>query len=298
MKILAYISSLLPTFERERVLEDCRMTRAEIKSSTLPAYVGAEKLLRGYKLKSKNLIDKEAVFGRIYSHSNAPLVTAVVKGLNQTHDNLDHLELQLKKTLSEEVSAAGITYLKANLVQLCEAAAFVSKYAIRFLDYIYVLETAEIPDSGTYIQKTFAPAEIAWIEDNFLSFCTALNAVATPTDQLARALATIPDIVVTKGNATTLPVTMGESKLDPFQMRLIGTPMAPIYHVAMFVAEWQANRYKASEEELKLCELRKLNLERLLENKPDARIQKVLEVTESRVHDLRVKLAKLELDYV
>lgn len=296
MKIVSYLQSLLPSFGKDQVLEDCRLTKSEIKDITLAGYVTAEGLLKGFKFKSQDVNDKLTQFNRIVKHTSGPFVSQIIKGLNQAAENLDEVEKQVGKTYNEEVSGLGLTYLKANLLQFVEACGFVSKYARKFLLYIYVQETAALPDSGTQFNSSLAPAERAWLEANFLSFCTAFQIVSTPSGELKKVFANIPDIVVTADNASTLGSTIGEAKLDPLSMKLIGTPMALIYHVAMFVAEWQANRYKAAQEELRLCQLRKLNLERLLEGKPDARIQRELDHMESRVQSLNFRIAKMEQD--
>ena len=159
---------------------------------------------------------------------------------------------------------------------------------------MYVCETAEYPDSGTALNDSLSPAEIEWLNANFLSFCTALNVVSGNPQQVKKQIDNIPDIIITSENATTLPSTMGEARLDPFQMNLITVRMNPIYHIRMFVAEYQADRYKAAKEEVKLLQLRKLNLEKLADGKPEAHIQKEITYMETRIQGLNFKIAKME----
>lgn len=293
MKILNYLTSLLPSFGRDQVLEDCRITRAEIADGTLHVYADAQDAFKG-KFKNKDLQAKAAQFTRMTHLGSGNFVAAVHKGLGQAVHNLNTVEDLIRKTYNEEVAGAGLTYLKANLLQFVEFASFASKYARKFLHYVYVVETSEYADSGSSLAESLTPAERDWIEANFLSFCTAMNVVCTPEAQLKKALSGIPDIVVTQDNAGSLAATVGEAKLDPLQMRLVPLWCNPIYHVRMAVAEWQAARYKAAHEEVKLLQLRKLNLERLAANKPDARLQKEIDYMEGRIQNLNFQLTEME----
>lgn len=297
MKFEKYIQSLLPTFGKDRVLEDCRVTRTEIKDVTLPLYDTAVPLFKGYKFKSGDVQEQIASFNRLCHPGSDNIITHIQKALKASLENLDEVEALVEKTYNEEVAGSGLTYLKANLLQFTECLNFVSRYARRYLLWIYVAETAQIPDSETDLSEAMAPAEIEWIKINFIPFCTALNVVSIPTTKVKKALNDIPDIVVTEENVRSLSATMGENKLDPFEVRLIPVWLNPIYHIRMFVAEWQANRYKAALEERKLIELRHLNLKKRQEGKPDARLQKEIAYTEQRLRNINFKISKMEKDY-
>lgn len=294
MRIVNYLSSLLPTFGKEQITEDCRITRAEIKDITQPSYDNAVPLLKSWKFKSSRIQEFNATFNRMVKHKESNLVTAIAKAFPEILENLETVEDMITKSYSEDVATGALTYLKANLLQFTECVGFVSKYARQLLIYIYICETEVFPDGGTVLKDSLSKAEQAWLNNNFVSFCTAFAAVSGASANVRKALDTIPEIVVTSENASTLPATVGETKLDPFQMRLIPIWMNPIYHVGMFVAEWQANRYKAAKEEVKLIELRKLNLVQLSEGKPDAHVQKQITYMESRVQGLNYKIAQME----
>jgi hypothetical protein len=298
MKTANYLTSLLPTFGKDQVLEDCRLTRGEIANGTLPAYEAASPLFKSWKFKSEKLKDNFASFQRL-THTTGSFVEAVQKGLKVTLDNLDDIEDQIGKTYNEDVASSGLTYLKANLLQFTEACGFVSKFARKYLNYIYTLETAELEDPDLQVStlETLVRAEVEWLQANFISFATAFGIVSTPTQNLRKAIAGIPDIVVTADNVNTLGATIGHAKLDPMQFGLLPLWMNPIYHVRMAVAEWQATRYKEMQEELRMVSLRKLNLERLADGKPDAKIQKEIAHYGTRAGDLSYKLNKMEREY-
>lgn len=294
MKNDQYLESLLPSFSKERVTEDCRLTRAEIKDVSLPLYDTASKVFKGHKFKNAELQNMQEIYGRMVKGHPGGLLEGVAKALHQALENLDEVEKLIDQVYNEDVAGAGLSYLKANLLQFTEWASFTSRYSRQLLIYVLILETAEYPDSGTAVGESLEPAEIEQIKANFIHFCTALNVVAQPTAKLQASLAGIPDIAITKENINTLKATMGSDKIDPFAVGLIPIWLNPIYHIRMEVAAWQADRYIATKEEKKLVELRLLNLKRVQANKPDAGNQKEIAYSESRLSKLNYKLQQAE----
>lgn len=296
MDMQKLIHSLLPSMKKDQVTEDCRITKAEITEFTQPAYKLADALLQRHKFQSVELNQMFSVFSRNVKHSsNDNLVSVIYKSFKQIVSNLDDVNDLVEKTYQQELSGSGLTYFKANLLQYVEAVAFVSKYSRKFLNYVYIMETKEYPDGGVDLSEALTPAEIKWIEANFLNFCTAFNAVTSDSGALMKKINDVPDIVITEDNKHGLESTFGKDKLDPFKLGIIPIWMNPIYHIGMFVAEWQFSRAKAAKEELKMLQLRKLNLESLIDGKkPDAALQKEITYTETRIQGLNYKINKLE----
>lgn len=294
MKLKNFVASLLPSFGKDRVMEDIRLTRTEIKDITLPAFHQAAVAFKGHKFKSKQLEDQLTVFGRMVKGAGGNPVEAIEKLLPIVLKNIDEVEDLAEKSFNEEIAGAGLTYMKANLLQVASALHFVSRFSRKFLLYIFVCETAEYEDGGATIADSLTPAEIEYIKTNFVTFCSTLNIVSGNPANIRKQLADVPDIVITSDNIDSLSATLGEKKLDPLAMGLIPIWLNPIYHVGMFVAEWQADRYKAAKEELRLVQLRKLNLEKLQSGKPDAHVQKEIAYLETRIQGMNYKIAKME----
>lgn len=293
MKFSSFLKSLLPGFEKDRVLEDIRLTHTELKDITIPAYETSIAILKTKDLKSKEVTDFEKVFRRNNPGFGKELFEGLLEGLQVAESNMDVVESLIQKTYNEDVAAGGLTYLKANLLQYVEVVGFVSKFARKFLFYTFVMEAANYEANSLKMTESLSRAEIQWIEENFLNFAQAFKIVSTPKAKLAKQFSEIPDIVVTGENEDTLMRTQG-AKIDPFQMRFIPTWLNVIYHVRIHVAEWQVERYNAAKEELKIIQLRKLHLERMRDNKPDARIEKEIEYLESRAQKLNHKIAQME----
>lgn len=295
MKILSFLQSLLPNFKKDQILEDLKVSRTEIKEFTIPSYESSLGLLKTWKFKHDEIKDLQSTFNRMVKDSgHGNMVEQIHNKFKIVLENTAVLEKMVETTYSEDIAGAGLTYLKANMLQFVEFVGFTSNYARKLLIYIYILETSLYEESKTVITESLSPAEVKWIKDNFISFCVALNIVGCDSKKVKKSLDDIPDIVITTDNYDTLSSTMGETKLDPFQMKLIATWVNPIYHVRMFIAEWQADRYKVAKEELKLLQLRKLNLEKISSGKPDAHLEKEIEYMESRIQSLNYKVKKME----
>ena len=297
MKILNFIAGLLPSFSKSRVIEDIRITRNEIKETTEPAYESAASLFTGWQFKSEQMKEMIEVFNRMVKrHGSDNMIVTISKGFKEIIENLNTVEKFIDKAYGEEISSNGITYYKAQILQLAETIGFVSKYARKFLVYVYVCETNALNTEQTGFDSALTPAEIKWIEEGFISFCTAFGITSNTSQTVKHVLEDIPDVIVTQDNVDTLAATIGSIKIDPLEMNLIPISLNPIYRIGMIVAEWQASRYKASKEEMKLLELRKLNLEKLSAGKPDAHLQKEIEYMETRIQSLNFKIAKMEKD--
>lgn len=294
MNVTKYLRSLLPNFDKVRVMEEIRITRGEIKDVTEPLYHKAAPFITKWTVKSPEVKELITTFNR-FVHPNGNAFTYIQKSFPAILENLDEVEAMIEQIYSDEVAGSGLTFLKSNLLQFVECASFVSRYARKLLIYVYIHETAEYKDGGTVLTDSLTPFESDWIKSNFVPFCQALMATSGQKAKLKKELDDIPDIVVTEDNADSLGKTMGQSKLDPLNMGFIPVWLNPIFHVRMMVAEWQSARYKQAREELAVLQLRQINLEQLQDGKPDAAVQKKIAALEIRIQDQTIKMAKMEM---
>lgn len=300
MKPISFVKSLLPSIKKDTIIEDIRTVRGELKDTVCPVYEQGAQLMKNWKFKSAEVQAVLRVFSDLCK-SSGNIVVSIDKNLPTVLENLEEVEAYIDRVYSDTVAAAGVTYLKAQLLQYVEAAGFFASYGRRLLNFIYVYETAPFvkEEDANYdpVKAALSPAEMEYVETNIHNFCAVYNALTNPSADLRKRLAEIPDIVVTDDNAHTLVHTVGEKKLDPGLFGFIPVSFNPIYHVRMAIAEWQIGRYKQSETELQMLQMRALNLEQLIKNQPNAALQKRLEETRDRVEDTRAYLRKMEEAY-
>lgn len=293
MELKNFFISLLPNFEKDRVIEDLRITKAELKDITSPAYNHAMVFMKSWKFKSPQLQGFQDSFDRLVK-GQGNFIVVISKGLPSVLECLEEIESQIERTYLADVASQGLTYAKAQLLQATEAAGFVAKYARKLLDYTYISEAQQFEDSGIVMADALTPAQQEWITANFVNFCTAFSALSGQPDDLRKKLADIPDVVVTQDNLQTLPHSVGMTKIDPLKLGLIPIWMNPIYHVRMRVTEWQVSRYHAAKEDLKILQLRRLHLKQLSEGKNDVKLVNEIKYMEGRIQDLEYKIKKLE----
>lgn len=293
MKIPHFLASLLPTFSKDRIIEDCNVTRGEITEFTMPAYALAAPEFKSRKFSSEHMSPFLGSFERNL-HGKGNFISIIEAGFKPMLANLDEVKKLIEAIYNDDVASGGTTYLKANLLQFVELVGFVSKYARKLLIYTFVAETEQMEGSGTVFTDSIQPGEIEWLTQNVQNFGSAFNIVTTPPDQLKKLVSGIPDIVVKQEAAEAMASTIGERKLDPLNMRLIPVWLNPIYHVRMFVAQWQTERYHEAKAELQVIQLHKLHLEKLKEGKPDAALKQQIEYAENRIHKLSGKIHDME----
>jgi hypothetical protein len=297
MGILKYIKSLLPKFGKDRVLEDARITSEELKNVAIVSYQEAAKGLKTNSLLSDKVIGLDTVYKRIVKYDRTDnMLNSILSSLIKVSDIVSHLEDKLEKELEKDVVAEGISGKKANMLKTLETAAFISRFSIKLLDYYYVNETSVInKEKDKYIKENLSPANIDFIESKFSEFCFAIKALSVTKDQYEKLLAKIPDININSSNADALTATLGSDKLDPMGLQGFSSVSSnPIYHVALMVAEWQANRYKAARDTKRLLELRLLNMQMQQQKTPDAALEKDIEYTTNRIKNLDFKIRDME----
>lgn len=307
MNIIAYLKSLLPSFKKDRILEDSRIVKTELETVSIASYKEAEKVFVGWNFKSKQMQDYIKIFNRNFKPgagfgAKDNIVTSIRKALEKLLETHSVVEDKLQSSLEDVVMAEGVTCLKANLLQTLEGISFISKYAYKFLNYIYIVETANQAEQNEveYIKNNLSPADIAYIEESFTYFAILLSTLSKSKVEIEKIIETIPDIVINSTNADAIQSTIDQDKLSPLSTHGLVRNNAvtvfnnPIYHIGLMVAEWQANRYKLSKETKKVLELRLLNLQMIAQKNPDAKLEKEIEYIQSRIQGLDYKIKKME----
>jgi hypothetical protein len=303
MKALNFLRSLLPNFAKQTVLEDIRTTRLVLTAITVPSYESSMRLFGSRKLANPGLLKDWEVYRRNVKGANgANTIAAIEKTLKPMLATLDLIEKLVEKDYSDDIEGAGITYYKAAVLQMLESVSFASDFALRYLNYVTVVESAEIrldddEEEADDAATILTPAEVRYVSDRFLDFCAVMDTLSKPSDKLRTDFEAIPDVVITASGDQVVSNSIGLSKLDPFRHGVVPLFMNPIYHVRMAVAEWQHLRYEKAKAEKEALELRRLRMERLLQGKKDPSIEKQLEHNQKRIEDLSALLRKTEEQY-
>ncbi len=295
MKFLDYIKTLMPVFSKSDITKSCELTQASLSQHTIPAYTTADSLWKGQKFKSKEAKDYVAYYERSVGISrNEGIIGSIHSALVNGLAILDALNDDTKVTYSEKEANVSMTYLKTTVVRLIESCEYANTYARRFLNYVYFLETSVENDEDN---ASLSPAEVKWIKDGFMDFCLCIKMMKLDVKVIRKHLDDLPNATITELTEKTFSTTIGEGKMDPFQLRHLSARANPFYLIGMWEAELQAEKYKSAKAELELLQLRKYNLEKQMSKEPDAKLEKEIAYMQNRVSGLIYNIGKMEEKY-
>lgn len=294
MNFKNFVSALLSVFNKDTVLEDIRLTRGDLEKLQT-TYNFAADLAKNWKFEDPTIKDMVKEFkSAISGPDNGNPIVHIANHLKLVQKNLNIAEQLVQANMSGQMSALGVTYKQAAVLQYVNAIYLVSKYSRKWLNMIFTYEAAQYPDSGTVIEESITKAERKWLENTFRDFLTAYKAVIGDHEKTLQKLNEVPETTVTDSSESNVAATVGASKLDPFHTGFIATKANPIYFIRMVIAEWQVARYNEAKEELRLIELRLQLMKELQQKRPNAKLEKLIQQTESRVQDMQAKMAELE----
>lgn len=290
MNFSNYFKQLLPTFGRDRAVEDARVVRNELVGVTIPSY---ELAMEAFKT---NVSSKRAQgFAKQYklmvgNHKNT-FVFDILERMKKLVKVLDAIDSELAKNFENKVVTEAMDVRKANVLRALESIGFISKFSLSLLNVIYVDETAAYGKTQP-ISSDVQQGEYARIERFFIDFCALLKSLTDAKDP-AKSFADIPDVQA--DGIEQLRDVFSDDRIDPFGLFTKSNFKGnPIYFVRTVMVDWQMDRYKHTQEQKKLLELRLLHLQRRMQNNPDASTERDIEATSSRVASLAEKLRKVE----
>lgn len=291
-----YLKSLLPKFGKDKVAELARQTQSELTSFVIPSYLEAEKGIGARAFKAPKINELTAILKRNVKvdRPSDNIVNIIRKKLEQISKNNQIVESHIGDSMEDEIVIAGVTVLKVNLLRMIETTSFVSRYATKFLNYIYILETAAVGGDMRYVQDSLSKGEIIWIEERFVDFALALGILSRADKEVAAILKALPEAVIDDG-AVAAAATMGETKYDPFGFRrLSGFAYNPIMHIRLITASYQANRYKEQKELKQILQLRLMNLMNQANGATNPQLEKEIEYTQRRIDRVSDDIRKSE----
>ncbi len=290
MKLGQFLKKLLPSFEKNQIIEDIKNTRDEL-SETLPPLRSASEQFTRVDFKSRDVQEFQKRFVRATGDKSPNFVVAVCRMVESIDKNLNAVERLVDRYFAEDVIKDGMTYVRANLLQYVELMTFSIRYARHLLLWTYQVESQTADKSSPV---NFTRGELSWLQDNTENFFKMYPFLTIPEDQLTKTINNIPDALITEDNVDVLAATVGLQKLDPFRMNFIGVKFNPIYHVRMAVAEWQVARLKLAKEERNQLELRLQHMRGLQEGVQDPKREQLIKYSEERLQKMKAKIMKEE----
>jgi len=298
MKLVNFVRALLPRLEKDKVLEDLRITVSELDTIVAPNYKLASDYFRTNKLKSdeaKYLSDtfyKNLDNGGISKQPN--FLAEVSVRVANLEENAKYISAQIEEIMERDIINEGLTAKKALLVRASEAISFASRYAIDLLNYVYIAEAVNVNAELEESMK-LSPADMKKVEARIIAFARIVSDYGIPNNKFSKVITEVPDVIVNSKTSASISSLYKERDLDPLASSYVaGFTGNPIYHIRLSIAEWQASRYKANKDKKKMLELRLLHLKLISEKKNNPKIEAEIEYIQSRIEKIERYLRDVE----
>lgn len=297
MNFFTYLKSLLPIIGKDTILENLRVIRGSYSTAATTLHPISE-LFKKHKFKDDYVSGLNSAYMNAMRESLGArnIVSHIAVAMPNVMGNIELLESLIEGNINDSVATRSVTYKNANLIRMCDAVDFALTYGITLVNFIALRETNEASRliDGANIAEDLPQPVLDNIQNNFIPFVKVMNIFSRSSDDIQKALQQIPEVLVDEVNYGQLAKAMGKSKVDPMELENIkffnGNPF-------MSLGKWRAERanakYRLAQETLQQLKLRKMQLEKALEGKQDALLERQIRAAQSRIDELTRKLEEM-----
>lgn len=297
MSLKSFLSSLVPHFERNRIIEDIDSLSTDLTKHQIPNYKSALQHFKGHKWTSPKGKAMESIFHlrnpRLRSISHVQYTANV---LENTSAILAGVEQLVPDLFARDVTKDGLTYKKAAVLQLLSIVRFFNNYSALHLTRLLSAETAaslnkeENPDAG------MTPVDIRYLDENMETFYQVGQILLQPAQEIIDALGKMEDIQIAVDKINFVAQTMGTEAVDPLKLGFMGktATSSPIYMVRARIASYQDATYKRNVELSKSIQLQLYQFKDAKQGKSDPALEQKIEYLQARLARLNQDVADYE----
>lgn len=301
LNLLNFVKKILPSYEKNELLLNLEISLKQFKNIR-EVYSNLQEVLRVTKFNSKRNKDILDKFYKELKEDKISVKLSPSKNLGEDilnifkniENNGKLLYRKIDDDLNDIIISEAISNLKAIYLRSIAHYEFMTTYALKFANYLYI---TEIVDMNLEVENNYKlnKKQIEYIEKNIWIFARLIASYSVSTDKLEKEFAELEDIVIIKDKTEEIEELHKSNKIDfinDLPANFIGSP---IYSIRLAIATWQAERYKAMKDEKKLLELRHLHYKMLKENgNSDPAIEKEIGYLQKKITDLDYKISKME----
>ncbi len=298
MNIKTFLSSLVPHFERNRIIEDIDSLATDLESNLGPSYGAASKMLAGRKFASTAGKTMEAMFQHRFRDVRAANhVGYIMSILPNILESLKMFERLVPEIFARDVTKDSLTYKKAAVLQYLAVVRFFNDYAGRHLLRLLAGEDAAIKNQPE--DADLLPIDKKFLQENLETFLQALNVLALKPEVIADRLGQMQDIQIVVDKINMITSTMGVENVDPLKLGFMGpsASSSPIYKIRSAIANYQVANHQRNKELAKALQLRLFALKDAQAGKNDPKLQQQIEYNTARLNRLNEDLAAFEERY-
>lgn len=296
MKLLNFLQSLLPSFDKARIIDNITQIKDSLNTNTLPPLATIAELAGDRKFKDdwvKGFNEQFLAKVKLNTRTRGNFYVVMHEVMKNISENIPAIEHLVDSYFADDIMRESMTIVRANLLQYMETMDFAIRVTNRLL--IVTMDMEEAAVTGTSFE--IPAGEIKWIESRLTDYYSAMTIMAGSKADVETRFKKMPDMNVNPENINNINAVAGQSEVDPFGFGFIGVKMNPIYHVRIALAEYQIERYRLDKEQKTMLELKLMRLKQLDDGSNDARLQKQIAYTQGRIDNLNYKIKKMEEDY-
>lgn len=291
MSIESFVSAMLPEFDKQKIKAQLETTRRELIELAIPSYEAAVTWDKQFHFKSGTYDYLLTSIRSSIKVTGKTMPAMVLNCLKNANANLDILGALVDNQFQSEVTAASITYKKANILQLISGISMFVDMSLKMLNVLYIAESSQMSRTA-FLAET--QREFVWIKKNFSAWLATADVLNLPVKGVGNAIDSTSEMVVDPAKTMAYRQTVGATALSPFPSLNFSVILSPVYHISMRIAEWQVRRYKAAKVRKEILELRLLALQKEREGKKDAALEKQIVYTQGRINDLDLDIKDME----
>ena len=304
MSISSYVAGLLPSYEAATLKDNLHSNVKELSEHILPAYESVIELFNEVPMKDAEIIELSKDFTEKLErtglkHKDLKDAT-IVEYVREVARNIISIEGYLKERIDADcgrvVISDGITFNRQMLIQLLESVDFFNRYAKTLVNYITYRELSLVEESRQR-GMGIGPDDKEYLETKLFAFTMVCRILGTPLSKLRADYNETPMMAVDPANIGELQAVFGD-RIDPMRFSDVPFPLSLFLHGGMTIANYQMDQYDDTVATAKAVELRVLLYKKkVATGEGDAAQEKLLDLQEKRLMELRRKQERLEKKY-
>lgn len=302
------LAMLLPSFEATNLKNQLSSNCDAIGEQLLPRFQSLQELVaskEGKPFKSKTVQEISDEMVKYLRASgleakglrNPSMLEYIVSSMENVLQLRSFLDQCIARDIGKSLVTSSMTFNKLTVLRLLDLIDFFTGYSATLLNYITAEEIAAVEGSNIEV-KGIGPNDLQYLNIRSVSYCIAIRVLATPVNKLKADYAEIPEAIFNDETYGELVQQFGSGSTDPLGMSSVPFPISLVLRVRLNIAERQMDKYDECVEAAKAAELRILLYKKqVAEGKGDAHIEKLIELSEKHLLELKHKRERLEKKY-
>lgn len=301
MSIMRFVRALAPTFQGSKLKDGIILLSERISAQILPQLEKVVSVFdedwKYHDSTAKQLMEK--IEKDVRPKKMAPRACAfarleyIAKNLQTT---LPFVKQEIDRSFGTEVSAIGLTYSRANLLQYVECATFFTSYLTLLINYVSAVELNAV--SKRQKLEGVAPPDKERLEAQYVNFSIVCRILGYEVNELKAQLKTVPDMIIDPTTEAEAKLVIGTSKLDPVNFASLPFPLSIILHARLRGVENDVEEYEELKAQANAINYRILLIKQYMENGDgDAALETKLQTLEDRYLEKRRKVVKWEEEH-